>query len=318
MRSRVDGKVSDAIPASVLVGTRNRVEPLIRCLDSVLRSNYPSLEVLILDDCSEGLQVCNIVAERINDPRIVCFRSEQQLGVAAGRNFLMQRARGDILVVIDDDAVFASDAAIRRTAELLSAAPKTGILAFQVIDHENDRVRLRTPFSQLTHRRQPHIHKQPQLVSYYLGTGHAMRRKLIERCGLYQADFLFGEEELDLSYRAIRAAYQIRYAPCIVVHHYPQASVIEGQAASRPLTELELHIRNRIWLAYKHLPLRYLITSLSVWLTFYATEALRNMQPGAYLRGLVAGVEGLQKLPRRPLRGEAIEYLRENFGRLWY
>jgi GT2 family glycosyltransferase len=145
-----------------------------------------------------------------------------------------------------------------------------------------------------------------------------MRRELIERCGPYQEDFLFGEEELDLSYRAIQTGYQILYVPSIIVHHFPQASVIEDPVGNRSLTELELHIRNRIWLTYKYLPLPYLLTSLSVWLAFYAARAVRNAQLRAFVRGIRAGVGGVPELCRRPLRGHAIAYLRQHSGRLWY
>jgi GT2 family glycosyltransferase len=303
---------------SVLIGTRNRGAPLLRCLESVLRSDCPPLEVLVLDDCSDGLDVCELISTTLDDPRITCFRSENQWGVPGGRNFLMGRALGEILFVMDDDAVLTDGDDIRRAAAILNRAPEIGILAFKVINHESGGARLRTPFSQLARRRSPHISERRQLVSYYLGTAHAMRRELFERCGPYQGDFLFGEEELDLSYSAIREGYKILYVPSIVVHHYPQASVVEGELVGRSVTELELHIRNRIWLAFKHLPFPYLVTSLSVWLAFYASQAVRSFQPGAYVRGMLAGVRGLSRLPRRPLDRCARTYLRSHYGRLWY
>ena len=303
---------------SVLIGTRNRPEPVIRCLESVLDNDHPLLEVLILDDCSEDITVCDILTRHFSHPSITCFRGERQLGVAGGRNLLMQEATGDIFVFIDDDAAFATETAITQSIDLLGRHPDVGILSFKVINHEGGDVRLRTPFTRLTRRRDPHVHERQQRVSYYLGTAHAIRRELIERCGPYQENLLFGEEELDLSYRAIRAGYEILYVPSISAHHYPQASVIEGERTSQPLTELELHIRNRIWLAYKHLPLPHLLTSLSVWLTFYGIQAVRETNLRAYVRGLLAGWSGLRGLSRLPLRGEALAYLRKNHGRLWY
>jgi len=310
--------VSEVPLVSILIGTRNRSTPLLRCLESVLRSDDPTLEVLVLDDCSDGLDVCDLIATTLDDPRVACFRSENQLGVPGGRNFLMGRALGEILFVIDDDAVLTDGDDIQRSAAILKGAPEIGILAFKVINHESGRARLRTPFSQLARRRSPRISERRQLVSYYLGTAHAMRRELFERCGPYQGDFLFGEEELDLSYSAMREGYKILYVPSIVVHHYPQASVIEGELVDRSLTELELHIRNRIWLAFKHLPFPYLLTSLSVWLAFYATQAVRSCQPRAYVRGILAGLRGLRRLSRRPLDRSARAYLRNHYGRLWY
>jgi uncharacterized membrane protein len=175
-------------------------------------------------------------------PRKACFRTEQQPGVTEDRNSPMRRAQRELLIVIDDDAVFATDTAIRRAVELLSRSPETGVLAFKVINHENGRIRLKVPFSELTRRCWPDIHPRRQPVSYYLGTAHALWRELIERCGAYQEEFLFGEED----------------------------------------------------------------------------QAVRNIQLGAYVRGIRAGAGVLLELCRRPLDGHAIAYLGKHSGRLWH
>lgn len=317
-RKAVHIVVGEIPRVSILITTRDRSEALVRCLESVLCSDYPALEVLILDDFSQELAVCDLVNSTFDDHRIVCFRSERQLGVSGARNLLMRRAQGDILIVIDDDAVLKAANAIPRAVDLLSTNPKAGMLAFRIITAQDGQLSLWTPFSRLTRRRQPDIHNREQLVSYYLGTAHALRRELIECCGTYQDDFFFGEEELDLSYRAISAGYEILYVPTIIAHHYPRPSVVEMDECGGSLTELELHVRNRIWLVYKHLPLPFLLTNASVWLAFYALQAVRNGLPSAYVRGILRGVAGLGHLRRRPLCKEAIAYLKRNHGRLWY
>ena len=312
------GVVSDLPLVSVLIGTRDRDQSLLRCLDSVLGGDYPKLEVLVLDDCSQRFSVCGIITKEISDHRVKCFRSERQLGVAGGRNFLVKRARGEILIVIDDDAVFADKNTIASTVTHFLRAPDVSVLAFKIVNYEGEDQDLRIPFSRHSRKRWPKLHEETRLVSYYLGGAYALRREVIAQCGLYQKDLLFGEEELDLSYRVIQAGFKIMYTPFIVAHHYPEASVVGKDPGKHTVTELELRIRNRIWVAYKYLPFPYLPVHLLIYLSHYGALAVKGLQMGAFIRGIWAGIEGLRRLTRTPLDEQAITYLKKNWGRLWY
>src|SRR5438128_265660 len=91
---------------SIMVLTRNRLDVLRNCIHSILRQRSPDFEIVILDDASDCMDTAAAIAREFADPRIRPYRSESSLGVAGGRNFLMEQARGEILVSIDDDAVF--------------------------------------------------------------------------------------------------------------------------------------------------------------------------------------------------------------------
>ena len=62
--------MNDKPLVSVLIGTRNRPQPLLRCLNSILSQNYPKLEVLVLDDCSQEYNICAELIEQIDDWRL--------------------------------------------------------------------------------------------------------------------------------------------------------------------------------------------------------------------------------------------------------
>lgn len=180
---------------SVLINTRNRPGPLLRCLRSVLSQDFDNFEVLVFDDASrEDIRMW--LTEEFSDQRLRCFRSERSLGVSGGRNFLMKQARGEIFIIIDDDAVFADEDSIRNATEHFMESPSVGILAFKIIRHKEGNKDLEIPFSQLRSKKLPKLDEEPRLASHFIGAGHAIRRKLIERCGLYQENLLFGEEEL--------------------------------------------------------------------------------------------------------------------------
>jgi len=300
---------------SILIGSRDRPKALIRCLESVMKQDYRPMEVLVLDDNSNGYQLNELLASTFQDPRLRYFRTHTSLGVAGGRNFLMQQAEGDIFCTLDDDAYFSDSRCVSCFVEAFDRHSQVGILAFKIIDHRAGREDLIVPFSRWWRKRRPHLTEKPQLVSYYLGGCHAIHRRVIEQCGGYQDAFVFGLEELDLSYRAIEAGFGIMYFPSVVVHHCPELSAMEQQERHR---RLYYYVRNRLFLAYKYLPLIYVPIYLGIWLSALSLSALKQLAFMEFLGGLVVGLRELKKLKRTPLSQQAVRYLKAHYGRLWY
>ena len=299
---------------SVLVCTRNRGDPLLRCLESVLAQDYPHLEILILDDASER-SAAALVAERFPDARVRFLRSEQRLGVAGARNRLIEDAQGSILVTIDDDAILSHSSFISRIVEHFRSMPQVGVLAFKIVTHLQDSIELWPPFGRRTLVKDPGISDRSRQVSYFIGTGHAIRRSVFDHCGLYQDDLVYYAEDLDLSYRVIRSGIPIFYAADVVVDHFPEPSALKPHGERE---EIHFAVRNRIWMAWKHLPQPYLWTHVLIWLTFYGVTALRQRGLRQFYQGARAGFAGLGALERQVLNTEAVAYLKANYGRLWY
>jgi|Deesub1362B_J571_1020462.scaffolds.fasta_scaffold02302_3 GT2 family glycosyltransferase len=299
---------------SVLIGTRDRPESLLRCLDSVLSQTYPEFEILVLDDYSEKHNICYIVNKYVSDGRVKCFRSETQLGVAGGRNFLIKRANGEILVFLDDDAWFDNERCLEKIVNHFSQDPCLGAIAFKIIVYDGYRKDLQVPFSRHARRKWPNLTSQTRLCSYYIGAGHALRKEIIQQCGLYQDNYMFYGEELDLAYRMIQKGFHLLYTPDVIVHHMPQCSVLDKKSDK----ELYFTVRNRIWFAYKYLPFPYLLIHLLIWLGYYGATAIRNNRLPEFFRGIWTAIAELKGQRRSALTKQTLTYLKTNFGRLWY
>lgn len=300
---------------SILIGSRNRAHILEPCLASILAQSYIDFEVIVLDDASENPTAYQATLAKFRDPRIHLMRSERPLGVSGSRNLLMQEATGDIFFVIDDDAYIEHKSSLSRIVDIFEVKQDVGIVACKVQNHGVVERPYNVPFSQKILRRDPTVIEKGQYVGYFVGTAHAIRREVIDMCGSYNASLFFGEEELDLSYRAISKGWRIWYEPSILVHHVPQPSVV---GKGRGDDELLHHVKNRFYLAWRYLPARYIAFYLAVWLGKYFCDAAKKGFLGAYFRGLVLGIRVLRNTPREPLRKEAVRYLKMNFGRLWY
>lgn len=100
---------------SVIIPTRDRTEKLARCLDSVYKSDYGSLEVVVVDDASEK-PVSEALSSRFPSARFI--RNSERSLLSRSRNSGAAAASGDFLFFLDDDNLLASDT-IRLLAESL-------------------------------------------------------------------------------------------------------------------------------------------------------------------------------------------------------
>ena len=89
---------------SVVVATRDRTTSLARCLDSVLASDYPAFEVVVVDNDPTSDATAALVASRYAD-RSVRYVREDRRGLAAAHNRGLEAAAGSVLAFTDDDVV---------------------------------------------------------------------------------------------------------------------------------------------------------------------------------------------------------------------
>ncbi len=307
----------ETLLVSVLITTRERRDPLKTCIHSILTQTYKNIEVLILDDCSESFKVADWLRNEISDERLKYFRSDVCLGVAGGRSFLMNKGRGEIMIVLDDDARFDNDKCIAGIIEVFRGHKNVGILAFKIINHlEQDEEEMLVPFSRRSLQKNPKLIDSKTLVSYFKGGAHAFCRDALERGGTYLEGLMYGGEELDFSYRVIQARMGILYCPNIYVHHYPQKSVITN--AGKEDNEFFYAFRDKLWITYKYIPLPYLVVHFSIWVIYLYLVAIRTRKMTPYLKAIIQGINGFKKIHRVPLDREAVKYLKTHFGRLWY
>jgi glycosyltransferase involved in cell wall biosynthesis len=118
---------------SVLIPHFNLGTYLAETVDNVLASDYPNLEVVVVDDASTDEQSLDAVQrlEKCNDPRIRVVRSSLNRGLAATRNVAVEHARGEFALTLDaDDLIdprFVSIAAatLAKHADVSFVVPQT-------------------------------------------------------------------------------------------------------------------------------------------------------------------------------------------------
>ena len=270
-------------------------------------------EVIVFDDASVRTGDAPL-SDRYDD-RVRVLRAEKPVGAAQARNRLAECARGRILLYLDDDAFMCEKNTITRAYSAFEDHPEAGILAFQVVDHVDGDVHQRVPFSWWRIWRGGEIVKKTNPVSTFLGGGYAIRQIVVEKTGGYEPFFHYMGEEQDLAFKTLEEGYTIQYVPRVSIAHKP-GPPIENRAGEK--SRLFYSVRNRIYLARRYIPTRYLPSYLLYWLSVYAGQAVTVNDKRGYVRGLYAGFSHWGDWTRAPLSASTQQYLRRYGRHLWF
>ena len=213
---------------TVLVPAYNEAKVVARTIDSVLASDWPNLEVMVVDDGSTDETASIVEAIAAREPRVRCVRQPNG-GKASAANRGLAEAKGEIIVAVDADTLIDS-AAVGRLARHFSDPKLTAVCgnvevgnvksvltAFQAIEYVTSQNFDRRAFSTLN------------CVSVVPGALGAWRRESVLAVGGYSTDTL--TEDADLTLTLLRAGGRIEYEPdaCARTEAPEKLSALLGQ-----------------------------------------------------------------------------------------
>lgn len=290
---------------SVVVITYKRLAELQETMQLLLEEKTEYEEIILVDNHSEdgtyeyGTELAN------KEEKVQFYSLPKNLGVAGGRNFAAQKAKGDVLVFLDDDAILASKGYFGKIKQKLEKEERVGVLAFQIINFYTKKMRSEEiPFTDKNLDME-----QERLTSTYIGAGHAIRKEIFEKCGLYPQDYFYGVEELDLSFRVIDAGYEILYFPAVKVLH---KQVLTGRVSNQE--KWAMSYRNRMMTAYRYLSWQYRLVLGTV---LFAKIMILGRSIMAPLTGFRRYCKDKKNVELSRVSEEAIAYMKANYGRLW-
>jgi GT2 family glycosyltransferase len=291
---------------SYVVITRNRRDQLEACLANLGEQDWPRRQLVVVDNGSTDGSPA-MVRERFPDAVLVELAENQ--GVAGGRNRGVERAEGELCVLIDDDARLRDRAATRHVVALFQAEPRRALLAFRIVSaHTGEEEWKSIP------RTDKRVIETDYPCAYFPGAGFALRRAVFLELGGFWERLVYSCEELDLSYRLIERGHGLLRASGVVVDHH------EVPAARPPAQWVYFNARNRCWVAARNLPWRHVACTCVVWWTRLLAVAARRGQLGAFARGVSDALGGLPAVlrERRPVGRATRRAVRMLGGRLWY
>lgn len=117
---------------SVIILSYNKFTYIYEAIDSVLCQTYPSIELIIADDCSQNfpkLEIENFIRTHKKNNIISCsvYSNPTNLGTVKNLNNAIQKSQGQYIVPLSGDDKFFDNTVLSQIVERLKVS-KTGII----------------------------------------------------------------------------------------------------------------------------------------------------------------------------------------------
>jgi O-antigen biosynthesis protein len=232
---------------SIIIVNYNVRNFLEQCLNSVSRAAEGiDCETFVVDNQSVDGSA-SMVRNRF--PGVILLENEENLGFSKANNQAIRMARGEYILVLNPDTILQQDS-LKECIRFMDSKPEAGALGVKMIDGKGrflpeSKRAMPTPSvalwkmtglsklfpgSRLFGRYHlsfldPGKTHDVEIVS---GAFMFLRKKALDKAGLFDEQFFMYGEDIDLSYRILQAGFRNYYHPGTTIIHYKGESTRKG------------------------------------------------------------------------------------------
>jgi hypothetical protein len=272
---------------SIIIVNFNGLAFLYDNLRSVLNTNYPNFEIILVDNASTDESV-RFIKENFHGPTII--ENKRNLGFARGNNVGIQYAKGKYVAFLNTDTVVDKNWLLTMVhiAEKDSqiGACQSKLLSLEdprLVDGTGDFILVHGLSYIRDHRGKDVDYRRVEEIFSGRAAALLVRRDILEQVGLFDETYFNGYEDVDLCWRIRLRGYKIVLVPQSVVYH-------AGRASTKKNTSQEAFHKHKNYLititknySGKNL-IRYFLPSVLVRLLVSispASEVKQIYQPGS-------------------------------------
>lgn len=274
--------------ASFVVLTCNRKVMVLALLKELFKQKrIENVEIIVVDNASED-KTNEAIAYLY--PNVKLIRLKRNVG-CAGRNEGIKKARGEVVITLDDDVFLHRKDEAERIISCFNNHPEVSAINFKILFPHNKEI---IPFNWF-HPRDYNEFGNKTFETDYISEGAvAFRKKIFENVGYYPEEFFISHEGPDLAYRIIGSGNKIIYSGGIEVLHKCSLQ----QRSSWRNTYYDT--RNYFWLLYRHFPISVFVGQSVFRAITMFVFAIRRNQVKWYLRAIKDSFSGIHRqLPHR-------------------
>ena len=221
--------MSESPLVSVIVLNYNAGELLLNCINSLKKSKYTNLEILVIDNISsDGSQTkCK---EQFPDIKLI--QNKENFGYCGGNNIGIREAKGEFIVILNPDTIVESNC----IEELIFAQNKFGDGLYQpkILSLNEENIIQSTGnmlnifgfgFARDKGNKVSDKNEEIEKIGYASGTCLFTSRKVLEKVGLLDEFLFLYHDDLDLGWRAAQIGISSFYVPKSKIFHVESYSL---------------------------------------------------------------------------------------------
>jgi len=284
---------------TIAVITYNGEHLLKECLSAIKSQDYPSYEIMMVDNNSTDRSVA-FVREKF--PEVKMLQMRENRGPSPARNVAIREANTRYIFLVDDDAVLASDC-LKILMNAVDEFPEVAIWAPRVLYYDKrdiiqfDGARLHYIGEAINNnadiQTEDALEKNPYHIQTAGGVAYLVDKEKAIYIGLFDEDYFFGKTDTEFTFRLTLSCFKCICVPQAIVYH---------KVKMRGLSKAFHQVRNRRFLILQTYSLRtilfitpaLLLYEISV-LTFLTWKG--NLSK--YVRANLAVIKNLGKLIKK-------------------
>jgi GT2 family glycosyltransferase len=214
---------------SVIIPVYETGKQIKRCLDSVLKTDFSNLEVVVMDD-GTNQEDKKILSFYKKDKRVRVIDLRVNRGPARARNRGVKESGGEYIFFLDADTKVKKDV-LKKGVEFLKKNKKVGAVQARLL-RKNGKMDTAGHFLsflgfpyEIGVGEEKEKHSEERVILGARSAGMMVKRKVFEKTGGFDRDYLIYGEETDLCWRIWLLGYEIYYVPEMVVWHFGKSSM---------------------------------------------------------------------------------------------
>ena len=241
-------KKNHGIVLSIIIINWNNKDILQDCLNSVYRThNVSKYEIIVVDNNSEDGSIELI---RNEFPDVVLLENDQNLGYTRANNQAIKIARGNYILLLNNDTMVTNAYCFDRMIELMEKNSQVGILGCKLLYPDGtlqscgesfpsvwgifkSQILFAKTWKRLGKNKQGNNHFKK--VNFVCGACLMTRKEILDKVGLLKEEYFMYGEDVEFCYRVHEAGYDIGVLTNESIIH------LHSKSTEKNLTEMLYH-----------------------------------------------------------------------------
>ncbi|MBT0158544.1 glycosyltransferase family 2 protein [Candidatus Bathyarchaeota archaeon A05DMB-2] len=273
---------------SIVILNYNGKDIVEKCVTSVLNTNYPNFEIIFVDNASTDGSYESVIEKFGNDNRLRVFRNDENMGFAEGNNIGLKKSKGSYITLLNNDTEVEKDWLL-EVIRIAESNEEIGIIQSKLFFLSNRHI-LESAGAFIDKCgygfergfvKGSKVYCDVAEVFYANGAAVTIKKLALENMWrgtsreLFDPDYFFSYEDVDLCWRMKLAGYKTVIAPNSIVYHR------RSTTTSRQLGKhIFHHCKNRIMTLIKNYSLTNLLHYLPLLIILELIRAWSHLSKG--------------------------------------
>ncbi len=243
---------------SIVIPTYNAQSFIVPALKSVLKTDYPQFEIIIMDDLSSD-ETINLIENNFSkNPRVHLFRNKIKKLAAGTRNAGIKKAKGPLIALLDHD-IEVDPKWISEMVKVMNRHDDCGVVQGKVLDIKNKNiiqhagVKINSALGWVVPvgfglNGKKYFTKEIQ--AFANATGLLFKKKVWEKVGGFDEMLEINTDDWDFNWRTNLYGFKHFFAPLSLTYHWSKKQQTRDAWIKR--TTWEFHFAKVPWIFIKN------------------------------------------------------------------